>query len=177
MDCKRASRMMSLRLDGNLDGAEMTRLDEHLRKCSTCLVEWHRMQAIDSLLRATPMVHPPLSLRVQVMARLSRRDQARRAIIGGTALTLGTVTLALLILAPALIGLLNGLGIAPALISGGPETLSQLLLFGGTMGRAVLVLIEALALPLAALIVCSLLMALAVNSLWIRMVRRMRVRS
>jgi len=111
---------------------------------------------------------------VQVMARLSRREQARRAIIGGTALALGTVALALLALAPVLLGLLDATGIAPALISGGPETLAQLLALLRTLGHTLLVLAEKFVIPLALLGLCSLVIAVVLNSLWIGAVRRLR---
>jgi predicted anti-sigma-YlaC factor YlaD len=178
MRCEQASEMMSARLDGRFEienrSAAIALLEDHLTACSACQAEWRRLQALDSLLGAAPMVHPPVRLRVQVMARLGRRDQARRAIIGGTALTLGTVALALLALAPALLGLLNVTGIAPALVSGGPATVTQVLTFLGAIGRALLVLIEKFAAPLAAVGVCSLAIALALNNLWIGAVHRLR---
>jgi predicted anti-sigma-YlaC factor YlaD len=177
MECKQASELMSLRLDGRLEGSDATRLETHLSTCTACQVEWDGLQALDGLLTAAPMVHPRVRLRVQVMARLSRRDQARRAIIGGTALALGTVALALLALAPALLGLMNATGIAPALISGGPETVAQLLVFFRTMGRTLLVLLDKLVIPLVSLGMCSLVMALVLNSLWMGAVRRLYVKS
>jgi predicted anti-sigma-YlaC factor YlaD len=166
--------MMSARLDGRLDRAAAALLDDHLATCHTCQAEWRRLQALDSLLTAAPMVQAPVRLRVQVITRLSRREQARRAVIGGTALALGTVALALLTLAPLFVGLLDAAGIAPALISAGPETLAQLLASLRTTGRAFLVLIEKFAVPLAFLGLCSLALALALNSLWVNAVRHSR---
>jgi len=166
--------MMSARLDGRLDSAKITLLEDHLVVCSVCQAEWRRLQALDRLLASAPMVRAPARLRVQVMARLGRREQARRAIIGGTALALGTVALALLVLAPLLLGLLDAMGIVPALVSGGPETIAQLLALVGVVGRALLVLAERLAVPLAFLSVCSLVMALVLNGLWVGAVRRLR---
>jgi predicted anti-sigma-YlaC factor YlaD len=177
MECKQASESMSLRLDGRLEGPDAGSLDAHLSTCYTCQVEWDGLQALDSLLTAAPTVHPPVRLRVQVMARLERRDRARRAIVGGTALALGTVALALLALAPALLNLMNAAGIAPALISGGPATVAQLLVFSRTMGRTMLVLLERFVVPLVSLGMCSLVMALALNSLWMGAVRRLYVKS
>ena len=177
MNCKQASKMMSTRLDGRLDNTEIALLEDHLTGCSACQTEWRSLQVLDSLLLSASMVQPPVRMRVQVMTRLSRRDQARRAIIGGTALTLGTVALALLALAPSIFGLLNATGIAPALIAGGPETVVQLMTFVGTIGRALLVLMEKFALPLASIGMCSLIIALALNSLWMSAVRRLRVTS
>jgi predicted anti-sigma-YlaC factor YlaD len=177
MDCRQVSKMMSLRLDGGLDSTETAHLEDHLAVCSACQTEWRQLQALDSLLGAAPMVVPPIRLRVQVMTRLSRRDQARRAIIGGAALTLGTVALTSLALVPTLFSLLNAMGIAPALISGGPATIAQVMTFLATMGRATLALAEKCALPLVSLGTCSLVLTLVLNSLWVNAVRRLRTPS
>jgi anti-sigma factor RsiW len=177
MNCKQASKMLSLRLDDLLDDEEITLLEEHMAGCSACQVEWHSLQALDNLFASVPMARPPVRVRVQVMARVSRRDQARRAIVGGMTLTLGTVALALLAIAPVALNLLNVTGIAPALINGGPQTVVQLSTFASTMGRALWVLIEQFALPLASLGMCSLVAALILNSLWIGAMRRLRIKS
>jgi anti-sigma factor RsiW len=167
--------MMSGRLDDRLESAEVALLEDHLAVCSACQAEWQSFQALDHLFASAPMVQAPVRMRVQVMARLERGAQARRAILGGTALTLGTVALALLALAPVLLGLLDATGILPALVSGGPETVARLLAFLGTIGRASLVLLDTAAIPLAFLGLCGLAMVLALNSLWIGAVRRLRV--
>ncbi len=177
MKCKQASKMMSMRLDERLDSAEIALLDEHLTGCSACSTEWHSLQTLDGLLFSAAMMQPSVRMRVQVMTRLNRREQARRAIIGGTTLTLGTVALALLALAPAILGLLNATGIAPALIAGGPETLAQMMTFMSTIGRALLVLIQKFALPLSSVGMCSLIAALALNSVWVGAVHRLRITS
>ncbi len=174
MQCKQASEMMSLWLDGRLESTEVALLDAHLAECETCRAEWHGLQALDSLLASAATIETPVRMRVQVMMRLERRDQARRAIIGGTALTLGTVALALLLVAPALLGLLDALGIAPALIRGGPTTLLHLLDVGETLGRTYIGLIGRLIIPLIILGLCGMTSALALNGLWIGALRRLR---
>jgi predicted anti-sigma-YlaC factor YlaD len=174
MQCKQASEMMSLQLDGRLESTEVTLLDAHLAECEACQAEWHGLQALDSLLTSAATIEAPIRMRVQVMTRLERRDKARRAIIGGTALTLGTVALALLLVAPALLGLLDALGIAPALIRGGPTTLLHLLGAGETLGRTYLGLIGRLIIPLVILGLCGMTSALALNGLWIGALRRLR---
>jgi predicted anti-sigma-YlaC factor YlaD len=174
MQCKQASEMMSLRLDGCLGDTEVALLDAHLAECEVCQAEWQRLQALDSLLTSAVMIEAPVRVRVQVMTRLERRDKARRVIIGGTALSLGTVALALLMLAPILVGLLDAIGIAPALIRGGPTTLLHLLGTGETLGRTYIGLIGSLVIPLAILGLCSMTAALALNGLWIGAIRRLR---
>ena len=177
MRCEQTGEMMSARLDGRLSGTETALLKDHLAACSVCQAEWHGLQALDHVLVSAPTVRAPVHLRVQVMARLSRREQARRAIIGGTALALGTVALALLVLAPIFIGLLDVMGIAPVLISGGPETVTHLLALLRALGRALLVLVETFAVPLAFLGLFGLMITLALNGLWIGTMRHLRVRT
>jgi len=174
MRCEQASEMMSARLDGCIDRAEIALLEEHMAGCVACRDEWLRLQMLDSLLASAPMVEAPVRLRVRVMTRLSRRDQARRAVIGGTALTLGTVALALLALAPPLLELLGATGIAPALISGGPTTVAHVISLMEAVCRTMLVLVEKFAPGLAFLGLCSLALAMALNRLWIGAVRRLR---
>jgi anti-sigma factor (TIGR02949 family) len=175
MRCEQAGEMMSARLDGTLDRTGFARLEDHLATCSACRVEWQRMQAVDRLFRSASTRQAPLGLRTQVMARIDRREQARRAIVGGLTLALGTATLALLLLAPFALDLLNNLGIAPTLLVGGLETAAQFLVLIDALGRTVLVLMDQFALPLAVLSLGSLIVALALNGLWIRTVRRLRV--
>ena len=174
MRCDQISEMMSARLDNRLDDAEIALLEDHLAGCRACQAEWQKLQALDLLLASAPMVRPPVRMRVQVMARLNRRDQARRAIFGGTTLGLGTVALALLAFAPAILGLLEAAGVAPALITGGPATVAQLVTFTRTIGRVLLVLADKFLVPLAFLSLCSLIVALALNRLWLGAVRHLR---
>lgn len=165
---------MSARLDGRPDRTEIALLEDHLAGCSRCQDEWYRLQALDRLLASAPMMHAPVRLRVQIIDRIRRRDRARRAIIGGTALALGTVALALLLLAPVFLQLLDAVGIAPALASGGPETIVQLLAILGAMRRALLVVVEKFAIHLTFLSLCGLVIVLVLNGLWIGAVRRLR---
>jgi anti-sigma factor RsiW len=174
MHCKQAGELMSMRLDGRLDETATALLEDHLAICSACQAEWHNLQALDGLLASASMVRAPVSLRVNVMARLSRREQARRAITGATTLALGTVALVLLALAPILPGLLGTTDILPALVSGGPETFAQLFVLLGALGRAALVLADKFAVPLTCLVLFSLTTALALNGLLIGAVRRVR---
>ncbi len=173
--CEQTGEMMSARLDGRLDSTEIALLEEHLAACSVCRAEWRGLQALDRVLASAQTVRAPVRLRVQIMARLSRREQARCAIIGGMALALGTVALALLVLSPIFVGLLDVMGIAPVLISGGLETVTHLLALLGALGRALLVMVETFAVPLACLGLFGLMITLALNGLWIGTVRHLRV--
>ncbi len=174
MHCEQIGEMMSARLDGCLDGTEMAILDDHLVACDACQVAWHKMQTLDRLFASAPTMRAPSLLRVQVIARINRREQARQTFIGGAALVLGTVALALLVLAPLPFGLLKTLGITPALVSGGPETLAQILSFLNALAHTLLVLVEQFAVPLVFLGLSSLGAALVLNGLWIGAMRRLR---
>lgn len=176
MHCTRASEMMSLRLDGRLSSVEMALLDEHLAGCTACQTEWEGLYRLHCMLDSAPMIQAPVHLRVNVLSRLEQRDRARRVIIGGTALALGTATLALLMLAPALLGLLNTTSIAPAMLSGGPETAAHVLSACETLGRTLIVLCRNAVIPLALLGLCGLTMVLILNGLWIALVHRMHTR-
>jgi hypothetical protein len=109
------------------------------------------------------------------MARINRREQARRAIGGSLALTLGAATLAVLTLLPLALGLLKSWGIAPALFVGGVETITQLLVLVDAMSRMLIVLLDQFARPLLILGLSSLAIALGLNTLWIATMRRLSI--
>ena len=175
MRCEQTGEMMSARLDGHLGAADVARLEDHLATCSACAVEWQRLQALDRLFASVPMNQAPIGLRAQVMARIDRREQARRVVIGSLALVLGTATVALLLLTPFVFGLLNHLDVVPALIVGGAETAAQLLRLIDAVGRMLFALLDRFAQPLTVLGLGSLLVALALNGLLIGTVRRLGV--
>lgn len=175
MRCERARRMMSARLDGHLDRTEITRLRDHLASCGVCRAEWQKMEALDQLFRSAPIRDAPPNLHVRVTSRIERRDQLQRAIVGGVALTTGAATLALLALVPFALNLLGNLGIGPALLMGGLETVTQVLAFFDALSRMLLTLLDQFALPLAILGVGGLLLALVLNGLWIVAMRRLHV--
>jgi anti-sigma factor RsiW len=165
---------MPARLDGRLDRATITELEEHLARCSTCRAEWQKIYAVDQLLRSAPLRSAPSHLHAQVLARIDRREQARRAIVGSLALALGVTTVALLTLVPIALGLLENLGVAPALLIGGVETVTQFLNLVAVLSRALFVLVDQFAVPLSILVLCSLTIALVLNGLWIAIMRRLR---
>lgn len=174
MRCKQATQMMSERLDGRLGEQETALLEEHLAGCDLCRAEWRAMQKLDLLFSSAPLVQAPLRVRVKVMNRLNRRTQARRALIGGAALTLGTIALAALALLPLAGGLLDAAGVLPALASGGPQTAAQLLAFLGAGSHVLLVTTENFAIPVVFMCLCGLTTALTLNCLWIGAVRHAR---
>jgi len=175
MRCEQAGKMMSARLDGHLDQKETSRLREHMASCGPCRVEWQKMEALDQLFRSVPMWDAPPYLHIQVTSRIERQERARRAIIGGMALAIGVATLGLLVLVPFALGLLDNLGVGPALVVGGLETITQLVLLFDVLSRTLLILLDQFAVPLALFGAVSLLMALMLNGLWIVTIRKLRV--
>ncbi len=176
MHCEQANEMMSLRLDGRLDETKAAVLDEHLSRCTMCQVQWQRLQRLHRGLASAPMLKAPVRLRVNVMTHLSRQDRTRRAVAGGLVLALGTVALALIAIVPAILGLLNTTGIAPALLSGGPVTVAHVLDAWEAVSRTLVLVCKNAAVPLVFLGLCGLLTVLALNGLWIGMLRRLRAR-
>lgn len=177
MRCKQASHLMADRLDGCLDHAEIKELEEHLVACSKCRAEWQKMYALDRLFRSVPMMSAPSHLEARVIARIGRREQARRAIVGSLVLALGATTLALLTLVSIALALLENLSVGPALLIGGVETVTQLLFLFDAVSRTVFVLLDQFARPLTVLSLGSLTMALVLDALWILTMRRLRTAS
>lgn len=175
MRCKQAGRMMSARLDGHIDQKEASRLRDHMASCGPCQIKWQKMEALDRLLRSAPIWDAPPHLHIRVTSRIERRERARRTVVGGTALVVGVTTLALLVFVPFALGLLDNLGIGPALVTGGLETITQLLVLFHALSRTLAILLDQFTVPLAILGAGSLLMALTLSGLWVVTIRKLRV--
>ncbi len=97
MECEHGEQftaLMSLALDGWLDGDDRQRLDQHLATCPTCRAEWQAMQQVSALFEASPMVGPPLGFAVRLERRLAEKKKQRRQLFGGLALLTGSLSLA-----------------------------------------------------------------------------------
>lgn len=174
MRCEKAGRMMSARLDDRLDHTDMLRLQDHLASCSACQARWQQMKALDLLFRSAPMSTAPPHLHVRVTSRIERQEQARRAIAGGLALAVGTTALAVLVLIPLVVTVVDNLAVAAILLTGGLETITQLLALLDAVSRTALILLNQFSVPFAVLSATSLLVALALNGLWIATMRRLQ---
>ncbi len=175
MRCEHAGEMMSARLDGRLSGAESEVLDSHLAACSKCRAEWRALLSVDQFLASPPLSPAPGYLRSRVMARVERRQWARRVAVGGAALALGTVVLAMLTLAPVLLGLTNAGSALNTLLIVGGEAVAQAAALIGTAARTGAVLLRAFALPTAGFAVCAMIAAAFLTALWIGTLHRLRV--
>jgi anti-sigma factor RsiW len=97
MECEHGEQftaLMSLALDGWLDGDDQQRLDRHLATCPACRAEWQAMQQVSALFEASPMVGPPLGFAVRLERRLAEKKKQRRQLFGGLALLTGSLSLA-----------------------------------------------------------------------------------
>lgn len=174
MRCEQIGEMMSARLDGRPTSAASEALDIHLAACGRCRGERDALWSVDQFLAASPMVPSPTNLRVQVGARLERRQRVRRAVFGGVTLGLGTVVLTLLTLSPVLLGLPSAGTILPMWESGGREAMRVMISLLGTGARVGATLLRAFALPVAGFAVCALFFAVVLNGLWIGALYRLR---
>ena len=174
MQCDRASEMMSARLDSRLSQAESKTLDEHLASCAPCQELWRRLRAVDAVLSTAGMAGAPARLRVDVLGRLNRRRRVRRGFVGGIGLAAGSAAVAGVVILPLGLGVLDLLGIVPALIAGLPETAAHLLPSIGSVGRAATLVAGGVVVPLLVVAFCSLATILTANVVWLGALRRLR---
>jgi anti-sigma factor RsiW len=162
-------------VDSQIDPEADRALERHLESCDACRLEWQKMRALDNLFRSATVRPAPPHVRARVVHRIERRGQARRAVVGGITLALGTSALAVLMIIPIVWSLFGSLGAAPALLAGAGETVAQLLILFTGVTRVLVALLDRFALPFAALALGSLFAALVLNGLWIATLRRLRV--
>ena len=79
MNCLEAEKLMSLRLDGELDASRGRALDEHLLACPQCPRQWQRLQRMAGLLAEWPTPAVPATLKERVIAASSRPTATARA--------------------------------------------------------------------------------------------------
>lgn len=82
--------LMSLALDGLLDGAEREQLDAHLAGCAHCRNQWSLWQSIDATFRAAPMTEPSPAFLSNFSQRLASQEKRRQVRLG---ILLGALTL------------------------------------------------------------------------------------
>jgi anti-sigma factor RsiW len=96
-ECKHDEEMtalMSLALDGLLEGDDRRHLDQHLATCSACQREWKVLQQVGALFEQSPMIGPPLGFAVRVDRRLAESTKRRRRLFGGVAVLTSSLSLA-----------------------------------------------------------------------------------
>jgi hypothetical protein len=81
--CERAERLVSDRLDGELDEVGAARLDVHLRNCRRCVEHERRLvQAIDGLVSGHAGEPEPAPAAAQAPLRLAEARMERRSAVG-----------------------------------------------------------------------------------------------
>jgi len=174
MKCEQARAWMAQALDGDLTAEDRARLNDHLDRCTACLTEWERLQAVERLLGGAPMVRPPVGFVGRTMARLDRRRRLQRMLLGGAALAFGAAAAASLTLIPTLWSLSDLGDSLIAFASVGDALVARLVGAVGTMLNSLWLTLGALALPAASLALCGFTMAVLANLLWLTLVRRLR---
>jgi len=174
MRCEQIGEMMSARLDERLTTTEDEALGGHLASCSSCRGEWEALSSVDRFLSAAPVVAAPMDLHVSVLARLERRRRVRQALIGGSALSLGALLLALLTFSPLLVWLVGAGSLLPMWQAGGRAALAQMVSLLGTAARTSAVLLRAFALPIVGVAACVVVLAGILNGLWIGALYRLQ---
>lgn len=133
------------------------------------------LDRLDQLFRSAETQEAPPQLYGRVLTRLERQEHVERAVAGGLVLLLGATAFALLVLIPCALVLVENVGMAPALLTGGPETAAQVLALLNASSRTVFSVAAQSVVPLVILSGGSLLAALALNGLWIAAMRRLQV--
>jgi len=174
MVCERVFECMMQALDGELEPAQRVEMEAHLVKCAACRAEWRRLQALEGLLRETPVARVPVGFSGRLMARVDRRSQFRRLALGGLSFAAGLATLFLLTLAPALRGLPGLAWSLPALAQAGSVMVAGLVDALNTVLDSLWLSAGALVLPVAPVALCGMSMAFVAGLLWMRLLRRLR---
>jgi len=174
MHCSKASELMSLRLDGLLEGAAETDLDAHLASCARCKEEWEALCEVSRIFRSTPLIAPRPGFAKRVSRRLAQRMARRKRRRQVLLLSVG-LSLLLLLAMPSLLrlGMLLGDLAQPTLISTGIRALAGLISALEVLRDAVTLVISALlSTPAVFLAPAYAGLALAAIYAWVRLALR-----
>jgi hypothetical protein len=83
MDHEEIYLLMMDALDGELAQEGWETLEAHLHTCPPCAQEWYALQAVETLLRTTPALVPPINLVERTLGRLPR-PAYRTWLVGAT---------------------------------------------------------------------------------------------
>lgn len=106
MNCQEAEKLMSLKLDGELDASRGRALDEHLLACPQCPRQWRRLQRMTDLLAEWPAPAASATMKERVIAA-SSRPAATARVRRGIHLRLPTAVLAGAAVAAAVLVILS----------------------------------------------------------------------
>jgi predicted anti-sigma-YlaC factor YlaD len=95
--------MMSLALDGFLDGEELHAFHDHLQGCQECRDGWLVWQQLGEMLQVEPLLGPAPGFAARVDQRVADYGRRRERLLGGLVLVGGTALIwSLLVLGAAL---------------------------------------------------------------------------
>jgi hypothetical protein len=176
MNCQEIGQLMSLSLDEALTPDKARQLQMHLERCQSCQAKWISMERISQLFADAPLVPPPTGFAVKVSQRLAQRE-ARRGVLGGVILLMGTISLTVLAL-PATIGAfmtLEQLFSYSPLLSHGLQLILKLISIGRPLVKAGWLVLTSLFSSFGQPILVSYSLAVfALTALWVRLVSRQR---
>ena len=142
VECAHSERMtglMSLALDGLLDGGDRKRLDQHMSTCATCRAEWQAMTQVAALFESSPAVGPPLGFAVRVERRLADKTKKKRQAFGGMAVLTSSLSMIGVTVAAVLVIVLGVVGWrwfdSSPTIQQGTHTLTQVASGVGLVGK------------------------------------------
>ena len=131
--------LMSLALDGLLDGGDRKRLDQHMSTCATCRAEWQAMTQVAALFESSPAVGPPLGFAVRVERRLADKTKKKRQAFGGMAVLTSSLSMIGVTVAAVLVIVLGVIGWrwfdSSPTIQQGTHTLTQVASGVGLVGK------------------------------------------
>lgn len=169
---EQSSLMMSLALDGLLDGEAQGNLQRHLSACPVCLAEWKTLSMVSTWLDSADMVGPPLGFAVRVQRRLEERERTRKRAFEGVAVLTGSLSLAgatVAVVALAILGLIAWpwLG-AQATVQQGSSAVSQVASGFGLVGKgATLFLKDAFVSYGFPILLIAALVLIVLSSIWV----------
>ena len=172
MNCQEIGQLMSLSLDEVLTADKAHQFQMHLERCQSCQTKWISVERISQLFADAPLVPPPTGFAVKVSQRLAQRE-ARRGVLGGVILLMGTISLTVLAL-PATIGAfmaLEQLFSYSPLLSHGLQLILKLISIGRPLVKAGRLAFTSLFSPSGQPILVSYSLAVfTLTALWVRLV-------
>lgn len=89
--CDEITELISLHLDGELDGIGQSRMRRHLTTCPACTVVFEELCAVDTLFHKAPVKYAPLGFTDRAVAAAFGADLRHNLVLGFLMLMLGTV--------------------------------------------------------------------------------------
>lgn len=80
MRCRQVKERLDNHLAGTLPAAEARQVNAHLARCSTCLMEWRRLQAVETLLNDSKPLSAPASLTHHIMAAVAEQQRQEQVL-------------------------------------------------------------------------------------------------